>query len=197
MQSAHIAWLAGLLEGEGCFHAASNGGPAVRLCMTDRDVVERARALLGVRGVVSVRPGTERTKAAYTISLTGSRAAGWMMTLYSLLGSRRRGRINSLLSAWKSLPGANRQKVACKRGHPLTGTNLKVVKLRDGRASRVCRECARLRQRAIPPEVRRARQQAAVMKNVAGRRASYRAYRSRQRANAKAARATGYLWGTA
>lgn len=49
-----IAWMAGLLEGEGCFTA--EGGqrarfryPRITLGMTDRDVVERASVLFDAR----------------------------------------------------------------------------------------------------------------------------------------------------
>ena len=44
-----LAWLAGLLEGEGCFSMANAGAhryPAVRVEMASRDVVERAARLL-------------------------------------------------------------------------------------------------------------------------------------------------------
>lgn len=43
-------WLAGLLEGEGCFSVRQDGqrrSPKVLINMTDKDVIERVAALVG------------------------------------------------------------------------------------------------------------------------------------------------------
>lgn len=53
----NLAWLAGLLEGEGSFHISRKKDRPwqfhISLQMTDRDVVERARVIAGVGGAVT------------------------------------------------------------------------------------------------------------------------------------------------
>lgn len=44
----NISWLAGLLEGEGCFQVRNGCSIDITLNMTDRDVVERAHSVSGV-----------------------------------------------------------------------------------------------------------------------------------------------------
>ena len=51
IRNVDIAWLAELLEGEGSF-VMSERSIAIVVKMTDRDVVERAAALLGGRSTV-------------------------------------------------------------------------------------------------------------------------------------------------
>jgi hypothetical protein len=47
LSKVDIAWLAGLLEGEGSFmRGKRKDAPGISLAMTDRDVVERAAKLL-------------------------------------------------------------------------------------------------------------------------------------------------------
>lgn len=117
MTPRDIEWLAGLLEGEGCFgfyylKRNQNGTgyycPQIRLSMTDRDVVGRAAKLMGTR--VYLREGTPKgNKPVWTTRAAGAKAAGWMMTLYMLLGERRRTKIQEVLWVWRQTstnPGA-------------------------------------------------------------------------------------------
>lgn len=131
-----LHWLAGLLEGEGCFgmtkQVSRNGDrvymqPRIVLGMTDRDIVDRAHRMLGKdprmnQNNVFVLPPTDKNKAKYIISLGGPRAIAWMMTLYSLMGTRRRARIRGLLSDWRSTWGRirNRQPKRYAGCHPET-----------------------------------------------------------------------------
>ena len=40
----------------------------------------------------------------YEVALTGSRAVGWMMTIYTKMGKRRKGTIKSRINSWKLVP---------------------------------------------------------------------------------------------
>lgn len=118
-----VCWLAGLLEGEGSFTVANKGRhcyPSVKLKMTDRDVVERAARILrtvqyrkGGNGILSYRPSrsTMGTKQNYVVAIAGRRAAGWMMTLYPLMGERRQKRIRELLALWLTQPNCHKVRV--------------------------------------------------------------------------------------
>lgn len=103
-----IAWLGGLLEGEGSFSMKADGYPGVHLHMTDRDVVERAAKLIGsrVRGPYKTKtPKGKLGKPVFACGVYGNRGAGWMMTIYQFLGERRQSRVRDILNVWKSRPG--------------------------------------------------------------------------------------------
>lgn len=98
-----IVWLAGLLEGEGCFSPGSHN-PAhcrIQLNMTDEDVVVRASKIMGLV-IHRYQPRPPGRKPTFVIYANGDRAVGWMMTLYGLMGQRRQAKIKECLLAWQS-----------------------------------------------------------------------------------------------
>mgnify|MGYP004417317377 CR=1 FL=1 len=97
-----IAWLAGLLEGEGCF--SFSGKPRIQLIMTDRDTVEWAATLMNVRCTGPYARKQPNRLVVYQTIACGRRAAGWMMTVLPLLGSRRAKKVVEVLREYKSRP---------------------------------------------------------------------------------------------
>jgi hypothetical protein len=92
-------WLAGLLEGEGCFKL-NRYSPQIALAMTDRDIVERASKIMG--GNVSqwkMQPGHK--KPVFFTGVQGKNAVDWMLTILPFMGSRRQAKINSVIAEWK------------------------------------------------------------------------------------------------
>ena len=107
MTSLDVAWLAGLLEGEGTFFRPRRYGTLrVVLGMTDRDIVERAASLVGRPSVYEAKRKNKKPhhKTQYWWMLTGHSAAAVMMTIYSFMGERRRTKIQQLLEEWRSTP---------------------------------------------------------------------------------------------
>ena len=117
--TSDIHYIAGLLEGEGWFTGQQSAtGLSVRLGlrMTDRDVVERAYHLLferpdpwpvrkdhvGVRKYISPNP---HWQPQWNFQICGPRAIQWMMTIYPLMGQRRKAKIKEIICAWKQSPG--------------------------------------------------------------------------------------------
>ncbi len=94
-----IAWLAGLVEGEG--NIAFNGRSCtIRIKMGDRDIIERAAELLtGKVYPAKVAPGN---KPMWLTQIKGANAVGWALTLYSWLGTRRRQQVRDSLTLWKT-----------------------------------------------------------------------------------------------
>lgn len=137
LQTTDIHWLAGLLEGEGYFgfHGdPKRGGKAgslrILLGMSDLDVIERARDLMGFKPLLFRRkPNRLATKPCWQFSLCGRRAAGWMMILYPLMGERRRARIRGALEQWRAQRAIARPTNEC--GHPE----------RAHRARKMCAAC--------------------------------------------------------
>lgn len=142
--AGEIKYLAGLLEGEGSF-SFHGGTPVIAFGTTDRDVIDRARDLLGHHGVTSTRAATARWKQMFQIFLCGESAAGWMMTLYVLMGWRRKTAIASALRRWRTAAVANSKKKMCPRGHQY---DLKKMRHGGRGLSRGCNICSTDRKRA-------------------------------------------------
>lgn len=100
---ATIAWLAGYLEGEGCFHLdTSRRRPVITVRSTDEDVIKRVAALWGTNvHYYDNRPGSLGKKRIFGTQTRGARGGGWMMTLYAFLGTRRRAKVREVLSGWR------------------------------------------------------------------------------------------------
>lgn len=101
-----IAWLAGLLEGEGTF-SENTGCPRVSVQMTDRDVVERARAVMRAPNVwpkkhseYARRRGWSRM---YATAATGLRGAELMVKLRPFMGERRTRETDRALAAYEPI----------------------------------------------------------------------------------------------
>lgn len=100
MNGFDIAWLAGVLEGEGSFFSRRNAVPVISVQMTDVDVIDRIGRTFG--GYYTLKPNKCRPgrKSVYRVCANGARAAAWMMVLWTYMGERRRRRITGLLKAW-------------------------------------------------------------------------------------------------
>ena len=102
MKQRDLDWLAGLLEGEGCFGTTRNhvkghiyAYPQIQLRMCDQDIVLRAAQLLGVsyHGYARMPPRNRY----WQLSLTGGRATLMMQELEPLMGQRRSAKIRAIL----------------------------------------------------------------------------------------------------
>lgn len=100
LEPVDSGWLAGILEGEGCFTTSGSARRYIRidLVSTDRDVVERAALLMDDSrvGVVG-KTSTVSRKQQYRTTLSGARAARVMLTVLPQLGQRRAERVTGLL----------------------------------------------------------------------------------------------------
>jgi hypothetical protein len=96
-----LHWLAGLLEGEGTFLAgppSAPRSPAVQVSMVDRDIIERAGALLDA-AVTMVPSRREGWRTAYCVRVRGARAVMWMQRLRPLMGTRRQVQIDRAIES--------------------------------------------------------------------------------------------------
>lgn len=90
-----IAWLAGILEGEGTFgHYSST---RIKVQMGDKDIIERVAKLWGVE--VKTRPDKRpKHNVMYEASIYGPAAIEWMKKVYLLMGIRRKAKIMEILA---------------------------------------------------------------------------------------------------
>lgn len=106
-----IAWLGGLLEGDGTFttmrrRTRQGQYPAIRLAMSDEDTIKRAAKVAGVGRVYGpyTRAAGLGNKPMWVWHVQRQAdAAGLMMTLYPLMSARRKGRIREVLAAWRGV----------------------------------------------------------------------------------------------
>lgn len=145
MNTRDICWLAGIVEGEGYIGIATSKSPIIQICMTDRDVIEHAARLLG-RTVTGPYARIKQCKPMFKVAVFGNRAAGWLMTLYPLLGLRRQERVRATLATWRTYVAHCRDREFCKNGHRLSGANVLAAQWTDARGvvhheARRCREC--------------------------------------------------------
>lgn len=132
MVGSNLYWIAGLLEGEGCFYynpkRRSKGSYMwIKLAMTDKDVIERAASIMNcnIQGPYT-RVGTTH-KPVYVATLYGRYAVAWMMTLYTLMGERRKETIKEILLHFKSTPVLSnrirKRKESIEDGTPVSQNN--------------------------------------------------------------------------
>ena len=112
LNTRDIAWLAGLIEGEGCFTKCRES-IRISIAMTDKDVIQRVADMW--KSPVGVWTHREGCKIPYNTIVCGNSAAGWMMTLYPFLSERRRARVRELLAIWRAKKPRYGDNVVC--GH--------------------------------------------------------------------------------
>lgn len=98
-----IAWLAGILEGEGYFMAAdrtSRSKVMIAVRMTDKDIIQRVARIWDCFVQIKERSNL-KWKTAYCAEIHGKKAIQWAMTVYCLMGERRQSRIREMITLWR------------------------------------------------------------------------------------------------
>jgi len=101
VDNLELYWLAGILEGEGCFSFGTKKTPnrvAITVCMTDRDVVERVAKLFGVNWILEIKRGKHKTQ--WRTQLRGAKAIELMKKIQSIMGERRRLKIQEVINSY-------------------------------------------------------------------------------------------------
>ena len=114
MSDLELGWVAGILEGEGCFFVTTRKtakyGPyvyaRVMVCMTDRDIIERLQHVTGV-GVlerVRQRKDPKHKPISQWIVCRNQEAIELMVAVYPHMGTRRQARIREVLAQVEKRP---------------------------------------------------------------------------------------------
>ena len=90
-----LFWLAGIIEGDGCF-SYTNGKPIIQISMTDSDVVERAAKIFNSGVYESKFVKKSSHKQIYTTFIKCSKALVFMDELFPLMGHRRQQKIQEI-----------------------------------------------------------------------------------------------------
>jgi hypothetical protein len=94
MKELDVAWLAGILEGEGCFHF--NRTPKITVAMTDEDVIAKVASLFG-KGYRHRKSRKEGNKDVYTTEVFSVTAIEIMNKILPYMGIRRTEKIKEVI----------------------------------------------------------------------------------------------------
>jgi hypothetical protein len=142
MIDTHIAWAAGLFEGEGSA-CISSGQPRIAVSMTDEDVVRRFAEIVDCGNVRRYHyPATKRKPYWQWSAQSATDVLHVLGLLYPYLGLRRQERVMEIIERAAKI-GA--EAGFCKRGHDLTDPQHLYLHRKTGK--RHCRTCRRDYQR--------------------------------------------------
>lgn len=103
MSPEEIAWVAGIIEGEGTF-VAHGSGVRIGVAMTDIDIINRLAAVTGIGNVyhnLSVARPHHKPASLWCVGRR-AHAVHLFAAIYPWLGRRRRERIDALLARWEN-----------------------------------------------------------------------------------------------
>lgn len=152
---AEIAWAAGIFEGEGCIYQGTGVGLVIN--MTDKDVLERFAAIVGVgriRGPIAGQKANHKSFWEWRVGRQADREAV-LLAFMPWLGQRRRDKAERMLAMPRATYGKS-WITHCSAGHPLEGPDaeLKVWINEQGRLRRRCNVCNRENQARYRARVR-------------------------------------------
>lgn len=140
MKVCDLYWLAGLFEADGSVKNLGRYGMGLEIAMTDLDVLENCQRLFGgiIYGPYDKNKGKgHNVKPMYSWNIhKRSESYGILMTIYPLLGQRRRDRIKQAAIKYLNGQPPNGKKTHCPKGHEY---NLENTKIRNGK--RYCKPC--------------------------------------------------------
>jgi hypothetical protein len=119
LNNIEIAWLAGILEGEGYFGfngSSKSLNPSIQVSMVDRDIIERIADLFAaVKGkkcnIMEIDRFTKinsNWQTQYKVEISGKPARKIMLLVVKLMGFRRRQKIWQILNGYKTIQKADR-----------------------------------------------------------------------------------------
>ena len=99
MNIANKFWLAGILEGEGCFlKQTKNTRICISVQMTDEDVVARVANILN-SSLMKVKSKNPKHKDSYVTRVYAKNAESVMREIFPLMGIRRKDQIQKALDS--------------------------------------------------------------------------------------------------
>lgn len=147
----NVAWMAGLLEGEGYFGVQIDkrtDSPRIEMTcvMTDEDVIDKLHTLIPwARKYVVERPPH---KTQYRLMLMRkARVYALCAALFPFMGERRQDQLRAVMDTFKAMPGTgnhHRVKTHCPSGHPYDDANT----YEPNSGGRHCRACRTRRDKA-------------------------------------------------
>lgn len=98
MKETEIAWLAGIIEGEGNFGVCDNKSKRfrIRVRMTDEDIINRVSCLFQNK-YHQIKKVKDGCKPVFEVSVSGKNALKIYKLIEPYMGIRRRNKVQSIL----------------------------------------------------------------------------------------------------
>lgn len=98
MSEQEIAWLAGYFEGEACFSTRGEYSVCIQIACTDRDVLERVKAITGCGNILGpYSRNNPKWNDYYLWNITKRQEVKKILnSIYPLMGERRKARIDEI-----------------------------------------------------------------------------------------------------
>jgi hypothetical protein len=135
MRTHDLYWAAGFMEGEGSFMNQRNN-VSLSAVQVQREPLNRLHALFGGT-ICECKKQNDRCSDYFKWQVTGSKAVGLAMTLFSLMSPRRKAQIEQALMKWRVAPLENGKRKVCAQGHAFDEANT----YRTSKGYRACRAC--------------------------------------------------------
>lgn len=137
MKIEMLGYVAGVLEGEGCFTTQTNGySPKIQVSMTDLDVLERVQDYFSCGNIVPIKKRQAHWKDAWIWRCSGNDAATVMDAIYPYMSARRKEKIDEVRKTWYDrldvVDSRQARALAAAREHLSTGESLRKVAERHG-----------------------------------------------------------------
>lgn len=102
----NLGYVAGILDGEGCFNLKHNGTgryyPRVMVRSTDLDILKKCKLITNLGSIYFDRKSTDTHKATWVWEVRKqSEAISLMLTAYPFLCNRRQEKIETILKQWR------------------------------------------------------------------------------------------------
>ena len=132
-----LYWTAGFLEGDGSFLFSKARNVTVSAAQVQRWPLDKLQGMFG--GSISIHhyPDRPTWQSVHRWVLTGTKAAGLMMTLFSLMTVYRKEQIKKALEGWKTKEIPHQYVTHCPQGHAYTPENTYLYK--NMRQCKTCR----------------------------------------------------------
>jgi hypothetical protein len=148
MHRDDLLWLAGLIEGEGCFQPGPAARPnkcTISVQMTDKDIVERVARLFDRKMWQVKSKQKEHHNDSYIARISGYPAKELMLTLRPLMGERRRAQIDRAIAGMvpPKLRISREEQDRIQRMHFCDGLSGNKIAAETGHTPRTVRKCIR------------------------------------------------------
>ena len=120
-----LAWLAGVLEGEGSFMMSRNTVknkvyfyPKISVNMSDQDIINRVSSVFNTKTYLVPKDKRGDWKQLYRAQISGARAATLMQQLLPWMSARRASKINEILATYGEIESTEiRRQRACQEAY--------------------------------------------------------------------------------
>lgn len=147
---SEVGWIAGFLEGEGYFTLIGRTRKTPRLEASQVDIcpIDRLHGWFGGTVYQDNRGGEYgrfrgNRQPCWRWFVNGQKAAEVMMTIWALVGTKRREEIERVIEVWKKAEVTAPARTECKNcGSSLSPENIEWVSREDGKGRRKwCKAC--------------------------------------------------------